>query len=197
MVIKNSYSFLAKIKLAIWLVRTKLICHKARLIRFPIDIRGRKYIDFGENLTTGCCCRLEAFSQDGAKTMHFGKHIQMNDYVHISSMQNVTISDNVLLAGKIYISDNSHGSYKGCSSDSSPESIPIKREYYISPVIIEENVWIGEGVVILPGVVIGRGTIVGANSVVNKNIPPYSIAVGQPARVVKFYNLKQHRWEKI
>ena len=52
-------------------------------------------------------------------------------------------------------------------------------------IIIEEDVWIGINVTILPGVTIGRGSIIGACSLVNKSIPPYSIAVGNPCKVVK------------
>ena len=53
-------------------------------------------------------------------------------------------------------------------------------------VIIEEDVWIGSNVTLLPGVVIGRGAIVGSNSVCTKSIPPYAIAVGNPAKIIKF-----------
>jgi len=53
-------------------------------------------------------------------------------------------------------------------------------------VIIGNNVWVGNGVIILPGVEIGDGAVVGAGSVVTKNIPPYSIAGGNPARVIKY-----------
>lgn len=52
-------------------------------------------------------------------------------------------------------------------------------------VRIEDDCWIGGSVTILPGVTIGRGTTVGANAVVTKSIPPYSVALGAPARVVK------------
>lgn len=56
-------------------------------------------------------------------------------------------------------------------------------------VIIGSDVWIGAGAVILSGVTIGDGAIIGASSVVAKNIPPYAVAVGNPARVVKYrYN---------
>jgi len=52
-------------------------------------------------------------------------------------------------------------------------------------IIIEDDVWIGSNSVILSGVKIGRGSIIGAGSVVTKNIPAYSIAVGNPAKVIK------------
>jgi acetyltransferase-like isoleucine patch superfamily enzyme len=52
-------------------------------------------------------------------------------------------------------------------------------------VTIEDYAWIGGGTIILPGVTIGEGAVVGAGSVVSKSIPPYSVAVGNPARVIK------------
>jgi acetyltransferase-like isoleucine patch superfamily enzyme len=56
------------------------------------------------------------------------------------------------------------------------------------PVVIEDNVWIGMNCIILKGTRIGKGTIIGAGSVVRESIPPYSIAIGNPARVVKSFH---------
>lgn len=53
------------------------------------------------------------------------------------------------------------------------------------PVVIEDDVWIGCNVVILKGVTVGRGSIVAAGAVITKNIPPYSVAGGVPARIIK------------
>lgn len=53
-------------------------------------------------------------------------------------------------------------------------------------IIIEEDVWIGINVTLMPGVIVGRGSIVGTGSIVTKNIPPYSICVGVPAKFKKF-----------
>lgn len=131
---KNEYSIYSKFKLFIWLIRTKIIAYQARIIRFPLDIRGRKYIDMGRRLTTGVGCRLEAFSEDGKKKMFFGSDVQINDYVHINAMCKVEIGNNVLIASHVYISDNSHGIYKGSPKDSRPDVPPIKRDYYIKPV---------------------------------------------------------------
>lgn len=52
-------------------------------------------------------------------------------------------------------------------------------------VIIEDDVWIGVGSIILPGVILGEGSVIGAGSVVTMDIPPYSIAVGNPAKIIK------------
>lgn len=194
--IKNNYSTWGYLKLIIYVLRTKIISPKSRIIRFPIEIRGKRYIDFGERLTTGKGCRLEAFSINKQKRIIFGSDVQINDYVHISSMEKVTIGNNVLMASHIYISDNSHGYYKG-GNQTSPDIPPIKRDYRTAPVSIGDNVWIGEGVVIMPGVTIGKGTIIGSNSVVTKSIPNYSIAVGQPAVVIKQFNFSKKQWLNV
>ena len=72
--------------------------------------------------------------------MRFGNNVQINDNVHITAMKNVTIGNNVLMASNIYISDCSHGFYSGDSRDSHPDIPPIKREYDVKDVIIEDNV---------------------------------------------------------
>ncbi|QYS86606.1 hypothetical protein JJC03_00550 [Flavobacterium oreochromis] len=107
------------------------------------------------------------------------------------------IGNNVLLASKIYISDCSHGSYAGNTDDSHPDISPNKRQLFAKPVVIEDNVWLGEFVSVLPGVTIGKGTIVGANSVVSKSLPPYVIAVGAPAKPIKKFNFSIKMWERI
>lgn len=89
----------------------------------------------------------------------------------------VTIGHNVLVAGHSSINTVSHSTDR-CD-------IPVNDQpVVIDPVVIEDDVWIGLNAVILQGVTIGRGTIVGAGAVVNKSIPPWSIAVGVPARVI-------------
>lgn len=56
---------------------------------------------------------------------------------------------------------------------------------YARPVTIGNDVWIATGVLVLPGVTIGDGSVIGAGSVVAKDIPPYSLAVGNPCRVIR------------
>lgn len=153
---------------------------------------------WGSNFTTGFNCRLESYpSHSGINVcLSIGNNVQLNDDVHITAISNVTIGDNVLMASKIYISDNSHGSYLGNADDSHPDTMPKDRPLSSRNVLIEDNVWIGEFVSVLPGVTIGKGSIIGSNSVVTKSIPPYCIAVGIPALVVKKFNFETNRWEK-
>lgn len=192
----NLYGIL---KLGILVLRTKLFSYKSRIIRFPLYCKGKKYIDWGSRLTTGIGCRIEAMRLEDKKPpiLKFGDNVQLNDYVHICALNSVIIGNDVLMASHVYISDNSHGAYKGNKNDSSPLTPPIQRDYLTAPVEIGDRVWIGEGVMILPGVKIGEGTIIGAHSVVSKNIPANTIAVGSPAKVVKKFNFETSRWEKV
>lgn len=196
---RNKYSLFDKLCLAYWIVRTKLIDKRVRLFRFPLVIRGRQYIDFGDNLTTGVGCRFDCFPGTSPNTVkiRFGKNVQINDYVHMVGMESIEIGDNVLMASHIFISDNSHGSYKGDEQDSDPIVAPIERLYPTAPVKIGKNSWIGEGSIIMPGVVIGEGCVIGAHSVVNKSIPAWTIAVGSPAKVIKKWDKDKQRWVKI
>lgn len=191
------YGFIGCVRLLISLVYTKLFFRNARLIRLPFDMRNRKSIKLGKGFTTGFGCRLEAYPIDNSITLQFGENVQMNDYVHITAMEKVVIGDNVLMASKIYISDCSHGSYGGDDHDSNPNEVPAERKLYSKPVIIKDNVWLGEFVSVLPGVTIGKGTIVGANSVVSKSLPDYVIAVGSPAKPIKEYDFEAKKWKKI
>lgn len=61
-------------------------------------------------------------------------------------------------------------------------------------IVVEPNCWLGAGVTVLGDVTIGRGSIIGAKSVVTKSIPPFSIAVGNPARVLKRFDAIARRW---
>lgn len=197
--IYNSYTPFDYVRLFFYVVRSKLISAKIRIIRFPIDIRGRKFILWGEALTIGRHCRIDAFYSNGKglPRIRFGRNVQINDYVHIVAMQSVIIRDNVLIASHVYISDCSHGSYKGDKYDSAPDTPPINRNYKIAPVIIGDNSWIGEGVIIMPGVTIGKGCVIGAHSIVNKDVPDYSMAVGSPSKIIKKYNFVSEKWERI
>lgn len=173
--------------------RTKVFFSKCRFIRFPFYIRGRKSMCGGNGLTLGRFCRFEL---DGHKeTLIIGDDCEMGDMTHIVALKSVAIGNNVLIASKCFISDTSHGVYKGDKQDS-PLTFPNKRILVSNPVIIGNNIWIGENAVILPGADIGDGCIIGANSIVNKKIPPNTIVVGSN-KIIKEYNYDSKQWESI
>lgn len=97
--------------------------------------------------------------------------MQVNDYVHIASIESVTIGRDTLIASKVFITDHNHGSFKHSDPMSSPNIPPDMRTLESSAVVIGQRVWLGENVTVLPGTIIGNGVVVGANSVVRGSIP--------------------------
>lgn len=104
------------------------------------------------------------------------------DHGHISCVNKVVIGNNVRMGKKVFITDNAHGASERSLLDIRPNLRPL---YSKGPVIIEDNVWIGEMVCIMPGVTIGHGSIIGANAVVTKDVPPYCVVGGNPAKIIK------------
>lgn len=88
-----------------------------------------------------------------------------------------------MLTGRyVYISDNNYGKtdYESLCQQPTERKLDIK-----GPVMIGDNVWIGDKASILSGVTIGKGAIVACNAVVTKDVPPYSVVAGVPAKVIK------------
>jgi lipopolysaccharide O-acetyltransferase len=139
--------------------------------------------------------RLDAFG--GENSIWFGENVELNDFVHIGSLGSITIGDNVMIASRVLITDHGHGIYTGDGSHSNPTVAPSARKEVSVPVVIERNVWIGEGVSILPGTHIGEGSLIGAGSVVKGNIPPFCLAVGVPAKVIKCFDAVLGRWVPV
>lgn len=190
----KTYGLWGSFQIILYKLFTVFFIKQGRLVRLPIDIRGKDNIDFGTKLTTGKYCRLEAIQTlSKGKKIIFGNDVIINDMVHIAAIESIKIGNNVLVGSKVFITDHNHGQY-GLNGDS-PEIIPNQRPIVSRPVVIEDNVWIGEFVSILPGVKIGKGSVIGTMSVVTKDIPPFSIAVGSPAKVIKRFNYKSNEWQ--
>lgn len=108
-----------------------------------------------------------------------------------AAIESITIGNNVLFAGYVHITDHSHG-YEDITKPITPQQLVSK-----GPVIIDDDCWLGFGCEILSGVHIGQHCVVAARAVVTKNVPSYSIVAGNPARIIKRYNLETNKWEKI
>lgn len=112
--------------------------------------------------------------------LHIGDNTSIGYGVMIRVAQKVAIGANCLIASGVIIGDND-GHPLAAERRSQALKIGPKD---VKPVVIEDDVWIGEGATVLKGVTIGRGSIVSAGSVVTKSVPPMKIVMGQPARVV-------------
>jgi acetyltransferase-like isoleucine patch superfamily enzyme len=163
-----------------------------------IDQRVRivrpRFISIGDNVTIGTDTDIYVHPLDRDSKEWI---IQIGDNVHIGrnniigARKSVILEENVLIGPHVMIGDHSHH-YEDLD-------IPIKLQdaTEAGPVRIERDSWIGANVLILPHVTIGRHSVVGANSVVNRNILPYSVAVGVPARVIKKYDFNLKQWVKV
>lgn len=113
----------------------------------------------------------------------FNRHIHLGNYSGIGSHSSVGrgtyIGDFVMMGPEVIIYTQNH---KMDRTD-----IPMCQQGFqeIKPVHIGNDVWIGRRAMVMPGVTIGDGCVIGAGCVVAKDIPPYSVAVGNPVRIVK------------
>jgi acetyltransferase-like isoleucine patch superfamily enzyme len=144
-----------------------------------------KYISIGSN--SRICNGVELSCAEASDTigsdpsMVIGDNVSIGEYSHITCANKLVIGNGVLTGKRILITDNAHGA----SNRKTLMLLPIERPIVSNgPVIIENNVWIGEMACIMPNVRIGEGAIVAANSVVTKNVPPFSIVAGIPAKIV-------------
>lgn len=94
----------------------------------------------------------------------------------------------VKIGNHVQISHNVRIYTHTCASDQ--DFSEANREYFNGDVSIEDYVWIGANVFINPGITIGTNSIIGANAVVTKDVPPFAIAVGVPARIIKYKSMK-------
>lgn len=101
----------------------------------------------------------------------------------------VSIGNDVILAQNIVVSGLNHN-YKDVETPICRQGVSVKE------IIIEEGGWIGANSTITSGVIIGKHSIVAAGSVVTKDVPPYTIVGGNPARIIKRYNFETKQWEK-
>ena len=114
------------------------------------------------------------FFADCPQNIHLGKEVFINAGCKFQAQGGIYIGDKSLIGHNTIIATINH--------DVFPEN---RRDLIPKRVIIGKNVWIGSGSIILPGVSIGDNAIIGAGSVVTKDIPKNSIAVGNPAKVIK------------
>ena len=194
--ILESYGLGGSIRLAWHILLTRITFPGARIVRRPVYLRGRRRIRLGRRFTSGPGLRLDAFGSGDGLLIFIGEDVQVNDSVHIAAIRSVEIGSRVLIASRVFITDHTHGSYAGEEQDS-PLSAPASRKLSSAPVRIEDDVWIGENVSVLPGVTIARGAVIGTGSVVTRDVPPFCIAAGVPARVLKRWNPASNTWERV
>lgn len=172
-------------------MRSAWLSRKLRNAGWPLSFKkgfyllGGSHIEIASGTAFAKNCVLTAWDNyRGVKftpSIRIGRNCNFGEYNHITSINEITIGDNLLTGRWVTISDNSHGQTDSVSL----QLPPIERNLYSKgPIRIGCNVWIGDKATILPGVSIGDGAVIGANAVVTKDVPAYGIAVGNPVKIL-------------
>ena len=167
------------------------------LKRFNIDVRfpekGKKYVSVGNLSMLDCTIVFESTSGN----VSIGSNTFIGGSTIISSNR-IDIGNNVFIAWGVYLYDHDSHSldFRERRKDLERQMDDYKqgrnfiysKDWSVvrsSPIMIEDDVWIGMNAVILKGVTIGKGAVVGACSVVTRNVPAWSVVAGNPAKIVK------------
>ena len=135
---------------------------------------------------------LTTFLVQSAGRVNIGSYSCLNGTVVICS-DRISIGAHCLMSWGVVLTDTwlspdsttaSRRLILRAAADDSLRRLPCVSEP--QPITVQDNVWVGFNAVILPGVTLGQGCIVGCNTVVSKDVPPYAVVVGNPARVVRF-----------
>jgi len=162
----------------------------ARVI-WPLRIVGSRFVSLDDGVTLQYGSYI-AVLQTGnhVPALEIGKGTQVGNYSHIICTGRIEIGSRVLIADRVYISDNLH-EYRDIERPVMDQ--PLRQ---LLPVSIGSGSWIGENVCIV-GCRIGKNCVIAANSVVTRDIPDYCVAVGCPAVPVKKFCRDTGKWRKV
>ena len=162
-----------------WRTRFYSFGWKSRVQRCDM-LTNPKAISIGKNVLIRKGARLEAVGNWNGKSpkITIGHGCAIQFYFHCGAAKSVTIGNNVGIGGRVLITDHDHI----FSMPDQPSFMCPKLNS--KPVVIEDGATLLEGCVILKGVTVGRRAVVGANAVVTKDVPPFSVVAGVPARII-------------
>jgi lipopolysaccharide O-acetyltransferase len=195
------FELLNRVQYLLWRVQTRLwyalgfkrIGRKS-VIMGNLTYQSPQFIEIGKGVRIGPGCRLEAYpgyaGQTSSPSLVLKDGAVLQHKVHVYCRESVEIGENSLIASGCMITDNNHGMVPG-------ERPYVDQPLIARPTVLESNVWLGEHVCVLAGSRIGAHSIIGCNSVVSGEIPPFSIAAGCPAKVLKKYNPSSKAWERV
>jgi acetyltransferase-like isoleucine patch superfamily enzyme len=165
-------------------------------ILFPtVALYGEAYIRIGRDVVVGPYCTLSAgvmpgHVPDNDPVVSIGDGVLIGRGSGIVGHRSVTIGDGVFTGHNVYVTDANHG-YEDVHET-------IGRQFAAPrPVAVGAGSWLGHGSVVLPGATVGEHVAVGAGSVVTGDLPSYSVAVGNPARVIKRYDAERAEWVSV
>lgn len=156
-----------------------------------VRIQGKKYISIAHRAVIQRQGWLLTLKIDEYEPrLEISEHTAIGDFCHIAAVREVIIEQNVLIANKVYISDNVH-TFEDINQPIINQPVAFKKS-----VRIKEGAWLGENVCVI-GASVGKNSVIGANSVVTKDIPDFCVAVGCPAKVIKKFNFENNEWVSV
>jgi acetyltransferase-like isoleucine patch superfamily enzyme len=140
-----------------------------------IRVHGNSQVIIGNNTRIDRGVRLLSANKSNI-TIADGARIGL--YTVFNGGDSISVGKKALVSGYVYLQTSMHGY-------GNKDQFVQDQGYTHAPVTLEEDSWLGTHVVILPGVVIGKGAVVGSNAVVTKNVEPYQVVAGIPAKPLK------------
>lgn len=184
--IKEKSSYYSSVLRSLWVGRQFRECDFSVRFRKISLLAGPEYIKVGKDSYFNDYLFLTALSEFKGQIFKpeivIGKGCNFGAFNHITAVNKIHIGDGCLTGKWVTITDNNHGTTEFEDLEVKPD---IRKVCSKGSVIIGNNVWIGDKATILSGVKIGDGTVVAANCVVTKDVPAYSVVVGNPARILK------------
>jgi len=145
-----------------------------------VTVCGLNEID-GPSVSIGEDCRLGVgvyFRGKKPGAVKIGNNVMIGENVEFMCFEAISVGEKTMIASNVYITDVDHGLAAG--------SPMVNQPVTSKAILIGKDVWIGNGVTILKGSVIHDGAVIGAGAVVKGEIPENAIAVGIPAKVIKY-----------
>ena len=187
------FKLIRRARIILWIFINKIFfgsIGKFSYIYKSTKIEGRAWIYLGNRTSISEFVWIMV-NRDICQTasLNIASNVYIGRLLHLIVFNKVTIEDDVLIADKVYISDNAH--------EFSNPNLPIKDQKVklLKPIVISQGCWIGENACII-GASVGRNSVVAANSVVLSDVPDYCVVAGSPAKIIKKYNFETASWER-
>lgn len=166
-------------------------CGKKSVIYKPLIVLNKKYLSLGDRVTIREGARIELLSEwyehKFSPQIMIGSDTSFEQNCHIISAGTIKIGENCVFSARVFITNVDHD-YSRINTNI------LKQNLIVKDVTIGNNCFFGMDSKVFSGVTIGDNVIVGANALVTKDIPPYSVVVGSPAKIIKKYDFNLNRW---
>jgi acetyltransferase-like isoleucine patch superfamily enzyme len=190
--VNSLHGFLAWAKTALYYRRIFGRVGRGTVIYRPLLLSNPRFVFIGDNTVIRPGARIETILIDENRPpkLVIGDNVNIEQSVHLICSSRLEIGNNVSITGHCAIVDTTHP----FQDVNDLRKIGDRIDPNPRPVSIGDNSFLGFGAVVLPGVVIGKRCVVGANSTVTRDVPDYSVAAGNPARVINMFDQSTRMW---